>query len=202
MDAFKTYLQRTPNVALGKKLKLLAWVLTAVVLILVGLMRRPEMRIPLPEGFSFNFLPPVHALLNTLVTAALIVAVIAIKKKCVGLHIRAINTAMISSVLFLLCYVCYHFTTGEVLFGDTNGDGELDAAEKLAVSTSRTVYLSILFSHIVLAGISLPFILFTWINGMTNQFAKHKKLARFVFPVWLYVAATGPICYLLLKPYY
>ncbi|MFC5051311.1 DUF420 domain-containing protein [Rubritalea spongiae] len=188
MEDYKSYLQRTPNEALGKKLKITAWILTTVVLVLVGLMRRPELRIELPEGFSFSFLPPVHAILNTIVSISLVVALLGIKKKNIQLHVRAISVAMLMSVLFLLCYVCYHFTTEEVRYG---GEGMM-----------RAVYFFLLITHIVLAGVSLPFILFTWINGFTNQFAKHRKLARWVFPMWLYVAVTGPICYLLLKPYY
>ncbi|MFC4993065.1 DUF420 domain-containing protein [Rubritalea tangerina] len=202
MEDYKSYLQREPNVVLGKKLKVAAWVLTAAVLVLVGLMRRPELRIPLPEGFSFSFLPPVHAVLNTIVSIALVVALLGIKKKNIQLHVRAISVAMLTSVLFLLCYVAYHFTTPEVLFGDINGNGVLEDHERAEVGSSRTVYLLVLVSHIVLAGVSLPFILFTWINGATHQFAKHRKLARWVYPMWLYVAVTGPVCYLLLKPYY
>lgn len=188
MSSFKEYLQRTPNVALGKKLKIAAWILTAAVLVLVGLMRRPELKIALPDGVSFSFLPPVHAALNSIVSIALVIAVVAIKKKNINLHKGAISVAMLASVAFLLCYVAYHFTTDEVRF---EGQG-----------TIRVVYFSFLISHIILAGVSLPFILFTWINGATNQFAKHKKLARWVFPIWLYVAVTGPICYFLLQPYY
>jgi putative membrane protein len=70
------------------------------------------------------------------------------------------------------------------------------------VAASRPTYLILLISHIVLAGISLPFILFTFIAGWTNRFAAHRKLARWVFPMWLYVAVTGPVCYWMLKPYY
>ncbi|MEO1857878.1 MAG: DUF420 domain-containing protein [Rubritalea sp.] len=202
MSSYNEFLQREPKLALSQTLKTVAWVLTAVVLVLVGLMRRPELKIALPDGINFGFLPPVHAMLNSVVAIALVVAVLAIKNKKVKLHTRAINVAMISSVLFLLCYVAYHFTTSETLFGDLNGDGVVDEQEKLEAGSARTVYFVFLISHIVLAGVSLPFILFTWINGVTNQFAKHKKLARWVFPVWLYVAVTGPICYFLLKPYY
>ena len=188
MSQFKEYLQRSPRLALGKTLKIAAWVLTAAVLVLVGMMRRPELKIALPDGFSFRFLPPVHAGLNSIVAIALVVAVMAIKNKNVKLHTRSISVAMGCSVLFLLCYVAYHFTTEEVRYG---GEGMM-----------RGVYFFFLISHIILAGVSLPFILFTWINGLTNQFAKHRKLARWVFPMWLYVAVTGPICYFLLKPYY
>jgi putative membrane protein len=201
-DERKEYLSRSPDEALSKKLGIVAWILTAVVLILVGLMRRPDLRIPLPDGWSFAFLPPVHAVINTLVSIALVVAIVAVKQGKIVLHRNAIFAAMVLSVGFLLCYVAYHFTNAEVLYGDANRDGVLDAAERAAVGGARTAYLVLLISHIVLAGVSLPAILFTFIAGWTNRFAAHRRLAKWVFPMWLYVAVTGPICYLMLRPYY
>ncbi|MFT5905993.1 MAG: putative membrane protein [Cryomorphaceae bacterium] len=188
MSDIQTYLQRKPNLKLGKTLKVVTWILTAAVLILVGLMRWPNLTIPLPEGVSMTFLPPVHALLNSIVAISLIMAVWMIKKRNVNAHKLWIGIAMLSSVLFLLCYVAYHFTTEETVF---------PVGEPL-----RAVYLFILITHIILAGVSLPFILLTWSYGFTNQFTKHKKMATWLFPVWLYVAITGPICYFMLKPYY
>ncbi len=188
MANFQTYLQSKANLALGKKLKVLTWILTAVVLILAGLMHRPNLKIPLPDGVSMGFLPPVHAALNTIVALSLILAVWMIKKQNVKAHKFWISVAMTSSVLFLLCYVAYHFTEPNTLYA---GEGVM-----------RTVYFFLLITHIVLAGISLPFILLTWTYGFTSQFNKHKKMAKWVFPVWLYVAVTGPICYFMLKPYY
>ncbi|GAA5496265.1 putative membrane protein [Rubritalea squalenifaciens DSM 18772] len=202
MSEYKEYLQRKPKLAEGRKMKWVAWVLTAVVLILVGMMRRPELKFALPEGVEFSFLPPIHAALNTIVAMALMIAVMAIKAKKVVLHKRAIAVAMTASVLFLLCYVAYHFTTMETIYGDFDKNGKVDDIELARVGIMRGVYLIVLFSHIVLAGVSLPFILYTWIYGMTNQFAKHKKMAKWVFPVWLYVAVTGPVCYFMLKPFY
>jgi Predicted membrane protein len=184
----KQWLTRQPNEALSKKLGIVAWILTGAVLILVGMMRRPELRIPLPEGFSFSFLPPVHAVINTLVSIALVVAIITVKQGKIRAHKNAILVAMGLSVLFLLCYVAYHFTTEEVRYG---GEGIM-----------RSVYFFLLITHIVLAGVSLPAILFTFIAGWTNRFAAHRRLAKWVFPMWLYVAVTGPICYLMLRPYY
>ncbi len=201
-DERKQWLSRSPDEVLSKKLGRISWILTAAVLVLVGLMRRPELRIPLPEGWSFAFLPPVHAVINTLVTIALVVAIVAVKQGKIGLHRNAIFAAMVLSVGFLLCYVAYHFTNTEVLYGDANHDGLLDAAERAAVGGARTAYLVLLISHIVLAGVSLPAILFTFIAGWTNRFAAHRRLAKWVFPMWLYVAVTGPICYLMLRPYY
>ena len=180
------HLKRTPDLARARVLKILAWIVTAAVLILVALMR--EFKFPLPGGMTLSFLPAVHATLNTLAAICLVLAVIMIKSKNVVAHRRFINTAMICSALFLLCYVAYHFTTPETKFG---GEGAI-----------KVVYLLLLISHIVLAAISLPFILFTYIYAWTNQFAKHRAMAKWVFPVWLYVAVTGPICYLMLRPYY
>lgn len=182
----KAWLSRAPQEQLSKKLGLLAWVLTAVVLGLVALMRGPK--IPLPDGWSFMFLPPVHALLNSLVAVSLIGALVAVKQGRIALHRNFIFAAMALSVAFLLCYVAYHFTTEETRYG---GQGAM-----------KVVYLLLLISHIVLAGVSLPFILFTFISGWTNRFAAHRRLAKWVFPMWLYVALTGPICYFMLKPYY
>ena len=175
------------NPALGKKLTIGSWVVTVAVWGLVGLMRGPT-KIPLPEGVTLGFLPMVHAGLNCLVALFLILALVLVKQGEIKLHRLSISAAMVCSALFLLCYVAYHFTNEETRFG---GEG-----------FARTAYFVLLISHIVLAALSLPFILQTWIYGFTNQFEKHRKMAKLVFPVWLYVALTGPICYLMLQPYY
>lgn len=188
------------SVTLERRLNIGAWIVTAAVLILVGLMRR--VKIPVPEGWDFGFLPPFHASVNALTAIVLLAALYFIRQKQVDRHRKAIYLAVGLSVLFLLSYVAYHFTTPETLYGDANGDGLVDAAEKAAVGGMRTFYLILLLSHIILAGLSLPFILFTFIRAYTNQFERHKRMARWVWPVWFYVALTGPICYVLLMPYY
>jgi putative membrane protein len=196
------WLSRAPREELSKKLGIAAWIVTALVLILVGLMRRPELRIPLPEGVSLGFLPPFHAAVNALAAVTLIGALVAVKAGRIATHRAFILAAMGLSVLFLLSYVAYHFTNTEVKFGDADFDGILSEAERAAVGGWRVFYLLLLVSHIVLAGVSLPFILFTFIAGWTNRFTAHRRLARWVFPLWLYVAITGPVCYLMLRPYY
>ena len=201
MSSYKEYLSKEPNEALGKKLKSVIWVLCVVVFALVVMMRSPY-KIPLPEGVNLSFLPPVHALLNSLVALCLVVAILSVKAKKICLNKKSINVAMVLSILFLLCYVAYHFTTKETLYGDSNHDGEVTAEEKLAAGSMRAVYFFVLISHIVLAAVSLPMILFTWLYGVTNQYAKHRKLAKITFPVWFYVALTGPVCYFMLKQYY
>ena len=180
------YIAQPPNLVLAGRLKVAIWIISVLVLGLVGAMR--QIKVPLPEGVSLSFLPAVHASLNSLVAILLVVALVMIKRKNAIGHKRAINTAMILSILFLLCYVAYHVTTKETSFGGTGA--------------IRYVYYSLLISHIALAAISFPFILVTWMYGATNQFAKHRRLAKWVFPVWLYVVISGPVCYLLLRPYY
>lgn len=189
-----------PNLPLAKKLNIAAWVVTAAVLLLVGMMRR--VKISLPEGWDFSFLPPFHASVNALTAIVLVLAFYFIKQKNIEAHRKAIYVAMGLSVLFLLSYVAYHFTSPEIKFGDTNLDGLVDAAEAAAVGGSRTFYLILLITHITLAGLILPFILFTFIRAYTGQIERHRKMAKWVFPLWLYVAITGPICYYMLMPYY
>jgi len=150
------------------------------------MMRR--VKIALPEDWSFDFLPPVYSLVNLVAGLFLMLALVSIKNGNVRRHRFAINAAMLCSLFFLLCYVIYHFTSEETPFGGTGW--------------IRPVYFSLLISHIVLAAASLPFILLAWTYGMTNQIQSHRRLVRFVFPVWLYVTLSGPACYLMLRPYY
>lgn len=188
------------NLALAKKLNTWAWIVSILVLFLVGLMRR--VKIQLPEGWSFDFLPPFYSGLNMATAVVLIIAFWFIRQKNVEMHRRAIYLALGFSFVFLSSYIVYHFTMSETLFGDVNHDGVLSASELAEVGNSRTTYLILLLSHILLAALTFPFILFTFIKGYTGQVAKHRKMARWVFPLWLYVAITGPIIYFMLLPYY
>lgn len=187
------------NLLLEKKLNRIAWVVSAVVLLLVGALRRfPKLDL----GVDLSILPPVHAFLNSLAAVFLILALYFIKNGQIARHKNMIYAALGCSALFLLSYVLYHSTNEEVKYGDINGDNVLDVAELAAVGSMRTVYLLVLGTHIVLAGLILPFVLFTFNRAFTHQYDRHKKMARWVFPLWLYVAVTGPVCYWMLKPYY
>ncbi len=174
----------TPNARLEKRLNIIAYIISTVVLCLVVMMRRYKIDL----GIDFGFLPPFHASLNAVTAVILLFALYFIKNGQVEKHRRAIYLAIGCSALFLLSYVLYHFTTPETRYG---GEGIM-----------RTVYFVLLISHITLAALILPFILLTFIRAYTGQFARHRKMARWVFPVWLYVAITGPVCYLMLLPYY
>jgi len=165
-----------------RKYDRIAWVITVAVWLLVGLMRR----VKIPVEMDLGFLAGLNALFNTGVAIALLAAYYFIRRKQVSLHRRSIYTAMVLSAGFLLSYVGYHFTQQEIPYC---GEG----AWKIA-------YYFLLFSHIVLAGLSLPFILKTFIRGYLLAVERHRPLARWVYWVWLYVAVTGPLVYLFLLP--
>lgn len=180
------WLARPAKEELARKLRVVAWIVSAVVLLLVGVMQR--VRLPLPEGWDTSMLPPFHATVNALGAVVLVAALVFIKRGRVGLHRAAMMVAMVLSVLFLLSYVAYHITNDPTTYPED--------------APMRGLYLALLLTHIVSAAVSFPFILFTFIAAWTNRFTAHRRLARWVFPLWLYVAVTGPVCYLMLRPYY
>ncbi|MES2836282.1 MAG: DUF420 domain-containing protein [Bacteroidota bacterium] len=140
------------------------------------------------DGFDFSFLPPIYATINGLTAIVLINAVIAIKNKKIELHKKLMTTAIILSSLFLVMYVTYHITSESTKYG---GEGML-----------RLVYFFILITHILLSVAVIPLVLFTYVKALSEKFDKHKKLAKITFPIWLYVAVTGVIVYLMISPYY
>lgn len=142
-------------------------------------------RIP---GYDFSFLPPIYATINGVTAILLIVAVIAIKNKKKKLHEMLMKTCIGFSALFLVMYVAYHMTSDSTPFG---GEGAI-----------RIVYFFILITHIALSIAVVPFVLFTFSRALSGNFERHKALAKFTFPIWLYVAVTGVIVYLMISPYY
>ena len=135
-----------------------------------------------------SFLPPIYATINGITAVLLIFAVKAIKNGNRILHERLVKTAITCSVLFLLMYVAYHMTSDSTPYG---GEGAL-----------RTIYFLILITHILLSIIIIPFVLITYVKGLSGNFEKHRKIAKITFPLWLYVAVSGVIVYLMISPYY
>jgi putative membrane protein len=170
------------NLVLAKKLNFWAYIISAVVLLLVAGMRR----IHIDSSIDFSFLPAIYSFTNLGVAFFLILGLNAIRQKKIERHRKMVTTALVLSACFLLMYVLYHITTPETKY--------------CGVGNVRVFYFILLISHIFLAAVSFPFILFTWIRGFTYQVEKHKKLSRWVFWVWLYVSITGPIVYLMLRP--
>jgi putative membrane protein len=153
-------------------------------------------------SFDKHIFALINAVINSAVAVLLIAGLIAVKQKNYTLHKSIMLTAMVLSLLFLVTYIAHHLLAGEAKFGDANFDGVVDDAEKALLGNTRPFYLILLGTHIVLAATSLPFILFTAYRALTSDFAAHKALSKKVWPIWFYVAVTGPIVYLMIKQYY
>lgn len=140
------------------------------------------------DGVNLSFLPPIYASINGLTAVLLIIAVVAIKNGKRALHERLMTVNICLSALFLILYVAYHMTSDSTKFG---GEGLV-----------KSIYLFILASHILLSVVVIPLVLFTYIRALSEKFDKHRKLAKITFPIWLYVAVTGVIVYIMISPYY
>lgn len=145
------------------------------------------------KDFGYNvapltFLPPIYAAINGVTAMVLVAAVLAVKNGKRQLHENLMKTAIALSVAFLGMYVAYHMTTDSTKFG---GEGVI-----------KYVYFLILISHIILSIIVIPLVLITYVRALAQRFDKHKKIAKITFPIWLYVAVTGVIVYLMISPYY
>ncbi len=154
------------------------------------------------EAVWVHSLPLVNASLNGTTAIVLMLAVFFIKRGNEQVHKRLMLTAFVLGVLFLGSYVTYHASVPSTKFGDVNGDGVVDANELLEIGSMRMVYLGLLLSHILMAVAALPLILMAFNYGLKGDRAKHRKMVKFTFPVWLYVAITGVLVYLLISPYY
>jgi putative membrane protein len=183
-----------------KKAKWLIAIFSIVVFSAIAILSKVKLEIDL--GFNVHLFATANAIINATISVLLIAALIAVKNKNYLLHKRIMMTALLLSVLFLVSYILHHLLAGEAKFGDADHDGLVSEAEKLAVGGMRMVYFIILATHIFLAAIILPFILFTAYRALTGEFPMHKKLARITWPLWFYVAVTGPVVYWMINPYY
>jgi putative membrane protein len=183
-----------------RKAKWLIIVFSVFVFLLVGYLNRIKLEVNV--GFDVHVFALFNAIVNSIVAVLLIVALIAVKQKKYLLHKKLMLTALVLSVLFLVSYICHHLLAGETIFGNTNHDDLLSEEEKAEAGGMRTFYYIILATHIPLAGLVLPFILFTAYRALIAEYALHKKYARIVWPVWFYVSLTGVLVYLLISPYY
>ena len=161
-----------------------------------------KIKVEVNVGFNVHVFAQMNAVINATIAFLLVGALIAVKKGNYLLHKRLMITALILSVIFLVSYIAHHLLAGEARYGDINHDGLVSPEEKLQAGGKRIVYFVILSTHILLASVILPFILFTAYRGLTGEWAAHKKLARYTWPLWFYVAVTGPIVYLMISPFY
>lgn len=149
-----------------------------------------------------SFLPPIYATTNGITAFLLVAAVIAIKNSKRRVHQILMTSAIALSVAFLVMYVAYHMTADSAVFGDVNHNGILEESEKDSIGSLRIVYLLILVTHIILSIAIIPMVLITYVRAIAQKFDKHKKISRITFPIWLYVAVTGVVVFLMISPYY
>lgn len=176
------------NLAQEKKYKKIITVLSVIIPIAVAALFGVNLK---DLGFNvepLTFLPPIYATINGITAVLLVASVIAIKKGNKKLHEQLNTVAIFCSLLFLLMYIGYHMTSNSTKFGEEG--------------TIKYIYYFILFTHIVLSIIVIPFVLTTFMRAKIGNFPQHKKIAKITFPLWLYVAVTGVIVFLMISPYY
>ena len=166
-----------------KNYKKIITVLSIAIPVAVAVLFGVKLDVELPV-----FLPPIYATINAITSVLLVLAIIAIKKQNIKLHETLIKAALLCSALFLILYVLYHMTSNSTKFG---GEGII-----------KSIYYFILISHIILSITVIPFVLTTFVRGLNREDEKHKKIAKITFPLWLYVAVTGVMVYVMISPYY
>ncbi len=169
-----------------KKAGWLIGIFSFVVFAVVVSLGRIHLQVDL--GFDIHIFATINAVINSIIAVLLVAALIAVKNKNYLLHKKMMMASLVLSIVFLVSYIAHHLLAGDTKFG---GEGII-----------RTIYYIILITHIFLAAVILPFILYTAYRALTGEFDKHKKLAKITWPLWFYVAVTGPIVYLLISPYY
>jgi len=169
-----------------KQARLLILTFSFVVFAAVLLLSRFKLEVDL--GFDVHIFALINAVINSIVSLLLVAALMAVKKKNYVQHKNIMMAAMLLSILFLVSYIAHHLLAGETKFGGTGA--------------MKSIYYFILITHIPLAAIILPFILFTAYRGLIGEYPAHKKLARYTWPLWLYVSVTGVLVYIFISPYY
>ena len=169
-----------------KAARLLILTVSFVIFAAIVLLSRVKLEVAL--GFDVHLFAKINAIINSAVSLLLIWGLLAVKRRQYATHKKIMITAIMLSCLFLVSYICHHLFTGDTKFGGVGG--------------IRYFYFFILITHIILAAVILPFILFTAYRGLTAEWPGHRKLAKITWPVWLYVSVTGVLVYWMISPYY
>jgi putative membrane protein len=184
------------------KAKWLIGIVSVIVFCTVTVLGKYNLAGKVTLPFDVHIFALINACLNGCVAFLLVLGLVTVKQKKYQLHKSIMLLALLLSVLFLVSYICHHLFAGETAFGEIDGIKGLSESEMAAVGSTRSIYLLILLTHIPLAGLVLPFILLAAYRALTGEFAQHKKLVRYVWPIWFYVAVTGVIVYFMISPFY
>ena len=173
-----------PKLPENRKHTILIWILSIAIPLAVASL----FTVRIPGVARMGFLPPIYATINGITAVILVTAVFQIRKGNRKIHERLMKTAIALSVVFLILYMVYHMTSNSTPYG---GEGIL-----------KYIYYFVLLTHILLSIVVIPFVLITFIRAISGQFYKHRKIARIAYPLWLYVAVSGVVVYLMISPYY
>ena len=178
-----------PPPSISRNDKVARWLIFSVSLVVfAAIVLLSRVKVDVDLGFDKHLFAQANAIINSIVSVLLIAGYITVRQGKYELHKKLMIGAIILSCVFLMSYICHHLFTGDTKFGGTGA--------------IRYVYFIILITHIILAALILPFVLFTAYRGLTGEYAKHKKLSKITWPVWLYVSLSGPVVYLMISPYY
>ena len=183
-----------------RKAKRIIWIVSITVFVAVAALSGIKLNIHLP--FNPHIFATFNAYINSAVAVLLIAGLITAKSGSYNAHKKIMITALILSVLFLLSYICHHLFAGETKYGDLDHDGILSINESMQAGAAKYLYYVLLMTHIPLAAIVLPVILFTAYRALIGEYEKHRKLVRLTWPLWFYVAVSGVIVYRMIAPYY
>ena len=182
------------------KAHILIWVFSVIVFCLISFLEKVQLDVNLP--FEPHIFAGLSAFVNSFVAIFLVVALYYVKKKDIVKHKKIMLITMGISILFLVFYILHHLFAGPTLYGDIDHNGIVTDAEIVTAGIGRTIYRFVIATHIVLAGIIMPFVLYTAYRALIGEYSVHKKIARWTFPIWLYVAITGVVVYLMISQYY
>jgi putative membrane protein len=183
-----------------KKARIVILCFSAFVFILITALE--QVTLPVDLGFDPHIFALLSAATNSVVSVLLLAGLITAKQKAYKAHRNLMLSAIILSVFFLVLYIAHHLFSGSTLYGDYNSNGVVEDAEIARAGSLRLVYRVLLGTHILLAGISLPFILFTAYRALIGENAQHRRIAKITWPMWFYVAVTGPIVYYMISRFY
>ncbi len=177
-------------------IKILAIAIPLIVGILIYLPQKIDM------GDWVYVLPHTNATVNSLTSILLVLAFFAIRNKNISTHKLLMSICFVLGSVFLISYVAYHSSVDSVIYGDQNSDGILSELENESVGVSRTIYIGVLLSHILLSMVVVPLVLLSFYYSLTGKIEFHKKIVKWTFPIWLYVSVTGVVVYFMIRPFY
>ncbi len=183
-----------------RRAKTLIWIVSIVVFLAVAALSRIKLNVTLP--FNVHVFATANAIINSIVAVLLLVGLFLAKAGKYEAHKKVMLTAIFLSILFLVSYIAHHLFAGETKYGDIDHDGILSLNETFLAGGMRVVYMILLFTHIPLAAIVLPVILFTAYRALIGEYETHRKLVRITWPLWFYVAVSGVVVYLMISPFY